>query len=96
VIQLNFPNAALKSKPPTAGSTGTGCDWTAEELANWKGPYMNVPATDAWGLVYRFDPYYAPYSDPSTRIAVVMSRGPNKTTGASGAGDSDDIYLLIN
>ena len=50
------------------------CQWTAQDIANWKGPYMQTPV-DPWGRSYWFDPDYK--ADPVTNLREDC----NETTG---------------
>lgn len=105
-VALNGAQAGLTSRP-TQGSTGSGCIWTADEVANWNGPYIpaNDNLVDPWGSPYYFDPDYHPgkdggawdcsFGDQATDpiISVVESFGPDKT--GVNSYDCDDIYLQL-
>ncbi|GMQ94928.1 MAG: hypothetical protein BMS9Abin13_038 [Patescibacteria group bacterium] len=95
-IALDASDAGIKQQP-TVGDNGTGCIWTSEDIANWKGPYIETPV-DPWGNSYWFDPDYYPYKNCATisdepETVAVLSFGPN---GAGiNAYDCDDIFLKI-
>ena len=38
------------------------CEWTAEEVVAWKGPYMDS-SLDPWGTPYQFDSDYVAYEN---------------------------------
>jgi prepilin-type N-terminal cleavage/methylation domain-containing protein len=85
---------------PFAGGI-TECGWTAQDIANWEGPYADG-ATDPWGRDYRFDPDYCD-SDNQVRVAV-YSFGPDGVLTYKGfcpsiagppSGPSDDIVLYL-
>lgn len=100
-VSLNDAQAGL-TEAPTAqvnGNPADNCEWTAADIAAWRGPYIG-DLIDPWGTAYEFDPDYRPYSisggcasaaEPQT--VVVVSYGPN------GQGrndyDCDDIFLKI-
>lgn len=80
-VYLDDPWAGLSSiiSSPGAPSMGSGytrysCSWTATDLANWKGPYMNVPL-DPWGNRYLFDPDYC--SEDGNAVVAIVSFGPD-------------------
>lgn len=91
--------------PPVVGpSVDPECEWTAADVAKWKGPY--IPFTlDPWGTHYQFDHDYYPYANFSGGGApcpghpaqpetyAVVSYGPNKA-GLNGY-DCDDIFLSL-
>ncbi|MBI4067475.1 type II secretion system protein GspG [Candidatus Gottesmanbacteria bacterium] len=59
---------------PEVGVVDTSCEWTAANVANWKGPYAQR-VIDPWGNSYYFDPDFC---DESARNRVaVESYGPN-------------------
>lgn len=97
-VALNTAQAGL-SQAPTVQNNGNGCEWTAGDVAAWKGPYIGA-TTDPWGNAYEFDPDYTPYSisggcatPAENETIVVVSYGPN------GQGrndyDCDDVFLKI-
>jgi general secretion pathway protein G len=97
-VLLDTAQAGIK-QPITENDNGDGCIWTAEDVANWDGPYMKTPI-DPWGNSYDFDPDYTPYSfsggcvqPVGSKIPVVVSYGPD------GIGrnkyNCDDIFLEI-
>ena len=57
-VALDDAQAGIKERP-SAGDQGDGCIWTASDVANWNGPYMDTPV-DPWGNSYDFDPDYRP------------------------------------
>lgn len=98
-VALDTAQAGIKTAP-TVQNNGSGCAWTAEEVANWKGPYMQTP-TDPWGRSYIFDPDYHIYENCAAQgagatVIVVFSPGPT-ITNAQGINDydCDDIFLEI-
>jgi prepilin-type N-terminal cleavage/methylation domain-containing protein len=85
------------SQPPVVGDQGNGCEWIAQDIARWSGPYM-TQATDPWGTVYYFDPDYTPLDNCSGQTALstgvyLVSFGPNKV--GPNQYDCDDIWLQI-
>lgn len=101
-IRFSMANAGIVAAPTvgvTDSSTNPPCEWTADEVAAWNGPYM--PDTlDPWGKPYWFDNDYYPRKNcgaPSVPpVIVVESHGPNKVGGAeNGNYDCDDIYIVI-
>ena len=102
-IELDKPEAGILSVPPQ-GPTISGCDWTAEAVGGWGGPYVNSSMIDPWGNAYWFDnDYYSrqdcptPDANPSApAIAAVVSMGPNGTGGPDASDyDCDDVYVQI-
>lgn len=114
-IPLDTAAAGVSMKPTSAGVTDNTtvppCEWTQEELDNWKGPYM-PKTTDAWGNPYWYDSDYYPRRDcpyepevcPTegnancgvSAISVLVSGGPNGANGAENYNyDCDDIFLEI-
>jgi len=93
-IDLSNAQAGLLAAP-SVGDQGTGCIWTAEDIARWKGPYVSF-RDDPWGNPYYFDPDYEPYANCATEptrgvTPVIQSFGPN------GQGvndyDCDDLFI---
>lgn len=108
-VLLNNANAGIKLPPNAPYSSGT-CSWIAQDVANWKGPYMETPV-DPWGRSYIFDPDYrvgdnpagsncSSYDPSGDDEIVVLSAGPTITnqqgdnTGINDY-DCDDIFLKI-
>ena len=108
-VLLDNANAGIKFPPSAPYSSGT-CSWTAQDVTNWKGPYMETPV-DPWGRSYIFDPDYQEYSACAAKPAgekypaipkfiAVLSAGPTITnqqgdnTGINDY-DCDDIFLQI-
>jgi general secretion pathway protein G len=96
-VALDNPQAGLNA-PPVAG-TLAGCTWTAEDIANWNGPYLSLSSfKDIWGAPYYFDPDYVVYlncpssTDPlkgQSKVAIV-------STGADGLWYScDDVFIIL-
>lgn len=96
-VDINNTQAGIVNQP-LVGDQGDGCEWTAEDVVAWGGPYIVNTLTDAWGNAYYFDPDYNAYAGCSSKTTqantpVIVSFGPN------GAGvndyDCDDIFLLL-
>ncbi|MBI4137040.1 prepilin-type N-terminal cleavage/methylation domain-containing protein, partial [Candidatus Roizmanbacteria bacterium] len=54
---------------PVVGSYGDPeCQWTAQEVADWHGPYLNpdTPLVDTWGQDFVFDPDYHGRTHPTS------------------------------
>ncbi|KKT74128.1 MAG: hypothetical protein UY07_C0030G0005 [Parcubacteria group bacterium GW2011_GWA1_47_8] len=100
-VNLEDAQAGVTSRP-VEGVVDSPCEWTADEVNRWNGPYMKVP-TDPWGTSYVFDPDYHPGENRpippntncpgyiSSNIIAVVSYGPNKL--GLNAYDCDDVYL---
>jgi len=95
-VALDNTRAGLVSQP-TVGVVQAPCEWTAQEVAKWNGPYVKTnKLTDPWGTSYQFDPDYTPYSNcPSiptepTGVAIVAC-GSDKSCGYT----CDDIFLMM-
>lgn len=104
-VRLDAAEAGLLSEP-SVGSTGVDCEWTAEEVDKWNGPYMSS-LEDPWGTAYWFDPDYHRREDCDIEtnmgeqigddVPVVVSLGPNRTGGADIQDyDCDDIWLVLD
>jgi len=101
-IRFSVANAGIIAIPSvgvTDNTTDPPCEWTVEDVASWKGPYM-PNATDPWGNPYWFDSDYYPRKDcgdpTAMAVVVVESHGPNGVGGAqSGNYDCDDIYIKL-
>ena len=102
-ILLSTGAAGLVSSPTVGVTEAPNCQWTAEEVANWRGPYIPV-GVDPWNNPYYFDPDYATDGTlrrncPTTGAnsvpnkTVVYSAGPNRS--AINAYDCDDIVYLL-
>jgi len=95
-VWLDNPQAGINQQP-NVGNQGSGCVWTAGDIAQWNGPYANTPTIkDPWDTSYYFDPDYSPYSNcgsiPNQPLTVaILSCGPNKSCGY----DCDDIFLKM-
>ncbi len=57
-ISLNDPQAGLYTAPTDTAPYGF-CQWTAQDIAEWQGPYIESPL-DPWGNEYWFDRDYDP------------------------------------
>lgn len=95
-VALDDEDAGIRIVP-TVGVNGPGCEWTAQDIANWKGPYMQTPV-DPWGTSYWFDPDFTPYEGcvsitTQSEKSGVVSFGPNKV--GLNIYDCDDIFLEI-
>lgn len=94
-VALNNSRAGLSSRPPV-GNVGFGCEWTAEEVAKWNGPYFSVPPNDPWGGRYIFDPDFVPYRNcptiPEEPVEyAIVSWGPDGNHYTC-----DDVFLILN
>ncbi len=69
---VQYPGAASMG----GGYTNYSCIWTAQDLANWKGPYMKSIPLDPWGSRYVFDPDYCDATGKA--VVAVLSMGPDK------------------
>ncbi len=86
-VMLDQPAAGLNTIP-TAGIIELPCEWTVEEVAVWKGPYVQLnPILDPWGTSYWFDADYQAIADDAI---VLVSYGPDQTNYTS-----DDIIERI-
>ncbi len=95
-VRLDAAQAGLMQQP-NVGNQGDGCFWTAQDVANWKGPYVNFK-NDPWGHPYWFDPDYDIYANCASKphgpnTVVIESFGPNG--GALNSYDCDDIFLRL-
>ncbi len=92
---------------PTDFVNNGGCQWTAQDAANWRGPYIKPPV-DPWDKEYWFDEDYHPlfntggqcvdtYPGDPTYI-VLASGGANKLNGAEDtvSYDCDDIFIFVS
>ena len=97
-VYLDDAQAGIR-QVPVVQDNGNGCIWTAEDVANWEGPYMQTPI-DPWGKSYWFDPDYHEQRDCPTDNAnpgaptsvAIGSNGPNKN-GPIQTGNPDSIGL---
>jgi prepilin-type N-terminal cleavage/methylation domain-containing protein len=86
-VMLDQAAAGLNAIPPV-GIVEDPCEWTAEDVALWKGPYVSMPVIqDPWGTSYWFDADYVPLGSQSI---VLLSYGPDKTNYTA-----DDLYIVI-
>ena len=95
-VMVTGPQAGLVASP-TVGDQGDGCFWSAKDVQNWAGPYLNVNK-DPWNHDYWFDPDYIPYQNCASKTAlpqtvVVESAGPDGS--ALNSYDCDDVFLQI-
>lgn len=79
------------------GTGGVACEWTAQDVAKWNGPYIDI-SEDPWDTPYIFDPDYFPYqncSDPDKTelpvVQAVVSGGPDLDRRYT----CDDIWLEL-
>ena len=96
-VNINDAQAGIVSQP-TVGDQGDGCEWTAEDVAAWGGPYIVDTLNDAWGNAFYFDPDYTAYANCGSETTmderpVVLSFGENGT--GVNAYDCDDIFLAL-
>ncbi len=62
--------AGLTQAPPV-GIYSAPCEWTVENVADWRGPYLGEDEIlDPWGQSYIFDPDYYPFSDCPSETAL--------------------------
>ena len=101
-VDLDQPLAGI-TQIPTVGVVDGSCEWTAEEVASWRGPYA-LNTRDVWGRSYRFDPdFYFCVNGTPDPVPVIESFGPNRvqnylsdsTGGSCSSLVSDDIYLRL-
>ena len=80
-VLLDQPSAGIKISP-IAGIIELPCEWTAEEVANWRGPYA-LQTQDLWGRSYRFDADYTTHCESGAPVQkyVVHSMGSNGVWG---------------
>ena len=84
-VLLDNSAAGLVEAPPV-GSVGVGCQWTAQEVASWDGPYVRESKLiDPWGNPYQFDPDY--------HCEIARSVGGIPSLGCDGV---DDIVAALN
>jgi len=93
-VDLNDARAGLAVQPTTEDNGG-GCEWTASDVTEWEGPYIEN-LTDPWGNSYYFDPDFRPFENCGTipdeaEGVSIISFGPNG--GSLNGYDCDDIYL---
>lgn len=97
-VNLNTAQAALLSAP-TVGDQGDGCEWTAEDVAAWDGPYFQDALVDPWENDYWFDPDYTPYQNCADEDTIAQSPAII-SFGENGEGlnvyDCDDIFLILD
>src|SRR3990167_3071521 len=67
------------------------CQWTAQDIANWKGPYMQTPV-DPWGRSYWFDPDYK--ADPVTNLREDCNETTGTFSSNYNSGLSDIVAVL--
>lgn len=96
-VNINDAQAGIVNQP-TVGDQGDGCEWTAEDVAAWSGPYIVNTLTDAWGNAYYFDPDYIGYANCGSKTTQ-DERPVIVSFGANGEGlndyDCDDIFLAL-
>jgi len=98
-VRLDAQQAGIV-EAPVVGNQGGGCEWTAEDIAHWNGPYFRGDTlVDGWGNPYYFDPDYHIYQNcatqaPGPTLSVVLSFGPNGS--GLNAYDCDDIFTKLN
>ncbi|MBC7836864.1 prepilin-type N-terminal cleavage/methylation domain-containing protein [Acetobacteraceae bacterium] len=104
-ISLASAQVGLLTAPSVDVSPINGCQWLAQDIANWRGPYIQAPV-DPWGHLYWYDPDYYPRQDCATNpypsgvfYPVISSGGVNGINGAanaSGPYDCDDIFMMLD
>lgn len=92
---LDSMPAGLTEKPVagTETSQGTPCEWSAGEVANWSGPYMDVnELNDPWGNSYRFDTGWLDKEGCGRgSMAAIFSYGSDGSNYTC-----DDIYVELS
>jgi prepilin-type N-terminal cleavage/methylation domain-containing protein len=93
---IDAAQAGLVSAP-TVGNQGGSCQWTATDIANWRGPYVSG-IVDPWGNKYYYDPDFVPYQNCPSQTAkqqtvALVSFGPNGV--GPNAYDCDDIWFEL-
>jgi len=94
-VSVELANAGLATQPPI-GVIDVGCEWTAYDVTQWRGPYLaDEEIVDPWDNSYVFDPDYYPYQDCPSEItlavtSVIASHGEDATKYTC-----DDIYREI-
>lgn len=79
-IVLNDTTAAGIVAEPSVGGSGS-CQWRAEDVERWNGPYYEGDLIDPWGNPYWLDPDYTPYANcdelaDQPTIPAIVSTGP--------------------
>lgn len=100
--RVSNPEVSLASKQaglierPAPNRIDDRCEWTAEEVAKWDGPYIET-GLDPWGKAYVFDPDYVPYRNcddvegEGKTVQAIVSGGPDKSAGYT----CDDIWITL-
>jgi len=96
-VDINNAQAGITSQP-SVGDQGDGCEWTADDITKWDGPYMTGTYADPWGQHYYFDPDYRGYENCGSKTTLaevpsIVSFGPNGT--GLNVYDCDDIFLAL-
>lgn len=97
-LDLDSGWSGLLTRPGVGAGASGDCNWTAEAVNRWNGPYVET-VIDPWGNAYHYDPDYFPYSaagcakpdEPGGQY--IVSFGPN----GSGINtyDCDDIFIRL-
>ena len=93
-VALDANQAGLTERPEVRDN-GYGCQWTAEDVAKWGGPYIDFIPQDIAGQSYFYDPDYVPYRNCDSEaelpvIAAIVSRGLDRAWYSC-----DDIYIEL-
>lgn len=93
-VALDSNQAGLVERPTVSNNSG-GCEWTAEDLAKWGGPYVDFIPKDLTGISYFYDPDYIPFRNCAEKselpvIAAIVSRGLDRAWYSC-----DDIYIEL-
>lgn len=96
-VNINDAQAGIVMQP-TVGDQGDGCEWTADDVAAWNGPYIVDTLTDSWGNPYYFDPDFTAYANCGSEttlgeLPVILSFGENGV--GLNAYDCDDLFLAL-
>lgn len=89
------------ASPPSVGDQGSGCIWTAADIAKWKGPYIQTPL-DPWGRAYDLDRDYLPYDNNGAGGCAQPAEGTTAVIVSYGSDGlernkyyCDDIFIKI-
>jgi prepilin-type N-terminal cleavage/methylation domain-containing protein len=80
---IEFSSMEGLTAAPSIGDSLSECEWTASEVASWKGPYLPLASTessyyDAWGSPIEILNAYTCINGTSTSKAYLRSRGSDR------------------